>query len=132
MTDVSVVMSVYNEPEHTRQTIESVLAQKEIDFEFIIVSDGASDAVLKVVDQYESDARIKLFKQANQGLTRGLIVGCELAKSNYIARIDAGDEMLESRLKKQFDLLESDQELGFVSSLCPAGIMRRGEAAPKA
>ena len=41
MVDVSVVMSVYDQPEHVRVTVDSVLAQQGIEFEFIIVSDGA-------------------------------------------------------------------------------------------
>lgn len=116
MSDVSVVMSVYDEPEHVQKTIESVLNQEAIDFEFIIVSDGASDAVIQVVDSFIDDERIRFIKQQNQGLTVALINGCNCAKSPFIARIDAGDTMLESRLRTQCDKLVAEPSLGIVTS----------------
>lgn len=114
--DVSVVMSVYDEPGHVQKTIESVLKQGGVNFEFIIVSDGASDAVIQVVNSFIGDERIRFIKQQNQGLTVALINGCNCAKSPFIARIDAGDRMLESRLKTQYDKLVADPSLGIVTS----------------
>lgn len=116
MVDVSVVMSIYDEPAHVRKTIESVLAQQGVEFEFIIISDGASKEVLTVVQPHLSDQRILFFEQPNQGLTKALISACNHASAPFIARIDAGDEMLPSRLSKQLEHLKSNRQLGFVSS----------------
>jgi len=115
MADVSVVMSVYDEPLHVQKTIDSVLAQKGVEFEFIIISDGATDDVVSVVKRYSSDPRIRLIEQENKGLTKALINGCRQTKAPFIARIDAGDEMLPARLLKQRQQLQSNPDLGFVS-----------------
>ena len=116
MNFVSVVMSVFDEPEHVKKTIESVLSQKGVDFEFVIVSDGASEKVVSVVKSYQYDSRIRFIEQANKGLTVALINGCQQAKSSFIARIDAGDVMLEGRLKHQSDVLANEADVGFVAS----------------
>jgi len=116
MSGVSVVMSVYDEPEHVKKTIDSVLKQTGIDFEFIIVSDGASDSVVNVVKGYLTDQRLRFIEQENQGLTVALINGCNQARWPFIARIDAGDTMHPSRLLTQFDVLSGDEMLGFVAS----------------
>jgi len=112
---VSVVLSVHSEATHVKKTIDSVLAQQNIDFEFIIVSDGAEQSVIDVVTQYNDD-RIYFIEQKNQGLTKALINGCKHARSPFIARIDAGDCMLEDRLSIQAEALQSNDDLGLVAS----------------
>ena len=115
MIDVSVVMSVYDQPEHVRVTVDSVLAQQGIEFEFIIVSDGASEEVHHVLNTYQ-DTRIKIVEQKNQGLTKALIKGCDLAQAPFIARIDAGDVMMKSRLAQQKEVLQTQSDVVIVSS----------------
>ena len=117
MNDVSVVMSVYDEPEHVKKTIESVLKQEGVGFEFIIISDGASDAVISVVNSYLDDERICFIKQKNQGLTVALINACKHATSPFIARIDAGDVMHSDRLLLQANVLKTKEQIGIVSSV---------------
>lgn len=113
---VSVVMSVYNNAEHVQRTIASVLRQNGVEFEFIIVDDGASDAVKKVLKEYAFDTRVKVLQQDNVGLTKALIRGCTAACHPFIARIDAGDEMAENRLSLQATLLQADDSIGIVTS----------------
>jgi len=115
MVDVSVVMSVYDQPEHVRLSVDSVLAQQGIEFEFIIVSDGASEEVHHVLNTYQ-DTRIKIVEQKNQGLTKALIKGCGLAQAPFIARIDAGDVMMKSRLAQQKEVLQTQSNHGLKSS----------------
>ena len=116
MDGVSVVMSVYDDPDHVHKTIESVLKQKGVDFEFIIVSDGASEAVVDVVKSYIGDLRVRFIQQSNTGLTVALINGCSNATFSYIARIDAGDVMLDDRLRIQYETLQANPDIGIVTS----------------
>jgi len=105
-TLVSVVMSVYNEERVVAETIESILCQTGIEFEFIIVNDGSTDGSGAVLDAYASrDARLRVINQSNQGLTRALATGCAAATGVFIARQDAGDRSLPGRLKQQAKLL---------------------------
>lgn len=113
---VSVVMSVYNGAENLPETLESILGQEGVDLEFIVVNDGSTDDTLKILDQYAvKDNRLKVFNQENQGLTRSLIRGCAEAKGEFIARQDAGDVSLPTRLIKQQDLFLTEKKLAFVS-----------------
>lgn len=97
---VSVVMAVYDEIDNVRITIESVFAQQDIELEFLVVSDGASTEVQEYLESID-DSRFKLIYQDHAGLTRALIKACNMAKNPLIARIDAGDIMLEGRLSAQ-------------------------------
>jgi len=107
-------MSVYNEAEQVQTTIQSVLAQQGVDLEFIIVSDGADNDVLEVLNTVRSDPRIIIIEQQNQGLTKALIKGCDRTSNELIARIDAGDTMLAGRLVRQAETLLNNSDVGMV------------------
>ncbi|HXX82020.1 MAG TPA: glycosyltransferase [Thermodesulfovibrionales bacterium] len=114
--DVSVVMSVYNDADHLRESIDSILSQEGVDFEFIVVNDGSTDGSKEILDEYTlKDKRIRVIHQGNHGLTRALIRGCTEAKGEYIARHDAGDISFPSRLGKQLSCLKSHPDATLVS-----------------
>ncbi len=107
--EVSVVMSVYNGASHLRASIDSILQQDGVDFEFIIVDDGSTDESPSILDEYANrDARIRLFHQENRGLTRALIRGCAEASGEFIARQDVGDISLPGRLERQVALVRKN------------------------
>lgn len=113
---VSVVMSVYNGGPDLPFAIDSILAQSFADFEFIIINDGSTDDSLDVLRAYEQkDARIKLIDQDNTGLTVALRRGVAASQGEYVARMDADDLSMPSRLGKQVDLLRADESVVMVS-----------------
>lgn len=103
---VSVVMSVYNGAGNLSETLDSVLSQEDCDFELVVVDDGSTDATANILDGYAMrDKRLRVIHQENTGLTRALIRGCAEARGEFIARQDAGDISLPSRLQKQSGFL---------------------------
>lgn len=112
--EISVVMSVYNGARYLRSSIDSILNQDGVDFEFIIVNDGSTDESPGVLNEYAvRDSRIRLYHQENQGLTKALVRGCGEARGRYIARQDNGDLSLPDRLKLQRDILANQPEVVF-------------------
>ncbi|QEF99476.1 Putative glycosyltransferase EpsE [Stieleria maiorica] len=116
---VSVVMSVYNGEAQLGATIDSILGQTFDDFEFVIVDDGSSDRSGECLQRYAvRDPRIVLLRQPNAGLTRALIVGCEHARGEFIARQDVGDRSLPQRLEKQLEFLDQHPDVVAVGAGC--------------
>jgi len=114
--DISVVMGVFNGSSHLHETIESVLSQEGVSFEFIIVDDGSNDSSPQILSEYASrDSRIRIIRQENQGLTRALVKGCSVAMGSYIARQDVGDVSLAHRLMKQLHAFQSNADVALVS-----------------
>lgn len=106
---VSVVMSVYNGAIELECTVESILKQTLMDFEFIIVNDGSTDNTAEILERYRNlDNRIKVIEQSNQGLTRALNNGCQAARGSIIARQDVGDRSFPCRLERQVAALDAD------------------------
>jgi len=114
--EVSVVMGVHNGAQYLRDSLDSVLDQRGVDFEFIIVNDGSNDESRKILTDYaDRDARVRLLHQEHSGLTDALIGGCATARGKYLARQDNGDMSLGGRLAAQKEALEKDGQLAFVS-----------------
>jgi glycosyltransferase involved in cell wall biosynthesis len=104
--DISVVMAAYNEAPVIRSAIDSILNQTLTDFEFIIVDDGSTDETLDIVRSYDDDRISVVENNRNLGLTKSLNRGIERSNGRYIARMDADDRSLPTRLQRQYDVLE--------------------------
>lgn len=115
---VSVLMSAYNAEKFIGEAIESILNQSYENFEFIIVDDGSEDSTREIIQTYSNkDDRIKVLQNiSNSGLIYSLNRGLDEAKGKYIARMDADDISLPSRLETQVSFMESHQEVGVVSA----------------
>lgn len=103
---VSVLMSVYNGAAFLEEAIKSILAQTYRHLEFVIIDDGSTDSSAKIIEGYSKvDPRIKVIKQQNQGLVAALNTGLEVSTGNLIARMDADDISIPTRLEKQVDFM---------------------------
>ena len=107
---VSVVMSVYNAELYLEDAIESILNQTYKDFEFIIINDGSTDKSLEIIEKCRrQDKRIVLITRENKGLVASLNEGIRISKGEYIARMDADDMSLPTRLEEQVKFMDSNQ-----------------------
>jgi len=86
----SCVMTVYNEGEIIRRSIESVLGQSHDDLELIIVDDG-SGAQTKAILAGLDDPRVIVLPQANDGLSSARNRGLRHCSGDYVCFLDADD-----------------------------------------
>lgn len=88
---VSVLMAVHNGMPFLKDSVESVLAQKFGDFEFLILDDASSDGTAAYLASL-SDPRVRVITlEQNIGLTAALNRGLKEARGAFIARQDADD-----------------------------------------
>jgi len=124
--DVSVVMSVYNGATSLHRSVDSILAQEAVNFELIIVDDGSTDCSANILEEYSTDERVRVISQENQGLTRALMVGCDAARGQYIARQDVGDVSLPGKLARLLVAMTKSPNVSF-SSCSTRFVGPRGE-----
>lgn len=115
---VTVLMSVYNTEKYVGPAVESVLNQTFTDFEFLIFEDCSTDSSLKILENYASeDSRIVLIKnKVNKGLTANLHEGMNIAKGEFLARMDADDICLPDRFERQIKFLDKNTTISMVGS----------------
>ena len=109
MPKISVLMSAFNAEKYIGETIDSVLGQSFIDFEFIIINDGSTDQTEVIIKKY-NDERIRYFYQENSGLSKALNFGLKISEGDYIARIDADDLCYRNRLEIQLEFMENNPD----------------------
>jgi glycosyltransferase involved in cell wall biosynthesis len=109
---VTVLMPVYNGAQYLHEAMESILQQSFTDFEFLIINDASTDQSANIINSY-SDLRIRLVENdRNIGLVHTLNRGIDLAKGEFIARMDCDDISIPERLEKQLVLMEHYSEVG--------------------
>ena len=94
-----VVISLYNKERFIGAAIESVLAQTYDDWRLFIVDDGSVDDGPKVVERYR-DPRLRLIRQANQGVGPARNRGMSEGSAKWIAFLDADDVWNEDHLEE--------------------------------
>jgi len=112
---LSVIMSVYNGERYLKEAIDSILLQTYKAFELIIINDGSTDTTEKIIQSYK-DKRIRLINQENRGLVASLNTGIKHSAGKYIARHDADDVSLPTRIEKQIKFLEFNTKVVAVGS----------------
>ncbi|MDD4904615.1 MAG: glycosyltransferase [Methylobacter tundripaludum] len=110
---VSVIMTTYNHADFVKQAMESVLAQKEVDFEFLIADDGSTDRTREIVSSIK-DERIQFFPNMNN---RGACVVIneliERALGEFIALINPDDYWIDQdKLAYQVQVMREKPSVG--------------------
>ena len=95
---VSVVMSVYNDEQYLKESLDSIFAQTIQDFELIIVDDCSTDRTVEIIENYHDD-RIRLIcNSENRGLTIRRSNMCRaLISPGWMATIRADRNGLKNR-----------------------------------
>lgn len=109
---VSIVVPCYGQAEFLSDAVESVVDQSFSDWEVVIVDDGSRDNTAEVsealINRYP-DRRIRLIRQANEGLARARNAGVLAATGRYILPLDADDTIAPEMLESTVSLLETDR-----------------------
>ena len=87
------------------------LNQTYTDFEFIIINDGSQDKTKDIIFSYNDCRIIYLENEVNQGIVMTLNRGIDASKGKYIARFDADDIAVATRLEKQVLYMDSHEEV---------------------
>jgi len=94
MTFFSVIIPIYNRSHLIGETIDTVLAQTYPDFEIIIVDDGSTENIKKVLDEkYSNESRVKYFRKQNEERGAARNYGLKQANGDYAVFFDSDDFM---------------------------------------
>lgn len=105
MIEVSVIIPTYNRRELIVRSLASVLLQKEVSFELIVVDDGSTDGTPEMI--HLKFPQVTLIKQSNAGPAAARNRGVEAARGDWMAFLDSDDEWKPGKLAAQLDYLKS-------------------------
>ncbi len=111
--EVSAIIPTYNRREWVQLAIDSVLAQRGVAVECIVVDDGSSDGTGDALRARYGD-RIRYIYQENQGESAARNRGAAEARGEFLAFLDSDDLWLPGKLARQVDFLRRDPDCGAV------------------
>lgn len=117
---VSIIMSIYNTPDlqFLQRMIDSIIEQTFTKWECIICDDGSTDDTYKLLLSLTgSDNRFRIIQnKKNLGLAAALNHCLKYVKGRYIARMDADDINIATRLEKEVQFLEQNPQYQLVGT----------------
>lgn len=111
---ISVVMPVKNGGTYLQAAVSSILHQSFHDLELLLVNDHSSDGAIAALEC--NDHRLQVFQSNGHGIVDACNTGFEHSRGKYIARMDADDIALETRLEDQLNYLEKNQNIGIAGA----------------
>ncbi|MBI2167258.1 MAG: glycosyltransferase family 2 protein [Candidatus Omnitrophica bacterium] len=111
MMRVSVVIPAYNRAPLLGRALESVLTQKELPAEILIVDDGSTDETPAVVRKLaENHPAVKYLYQPNRGPAAARNLGIRSSQSPFLAFLDSDDEWMPGKLQAQLRFFEENPD----------------------
>jgi glycosyltransferase involved in cell wall biosynthesis len=111
---ISVIIPMRNAEPYVRAAVESVLAQKDVEIELIVVDDGSTDRSAEVVRGI-GDPRVRIIPGPQKGISASFNAGLAEAKGEFLARCDADDLYPSDRLARQSQFLREHTDFGAIS-----------------
>jgi glycosyltransferase involved in cell wall biosynthesis len=131
---ISVVTPFHNTAAYLAECIESVLAQSDARFEYILSDNCSTDGSLEIAEKYaSSDSRIRLIKQRTL-LSQVQHYNHALAQispdSRYCKIVQADDTIFPDCLKLMVRAFEQSESIGLVSAYDIKANLVRGSGFP--
>lgn len=87
---ISIITPAYNSAKTIKDTIDSVLSQKDIELEYIVVDGGSSDDTLSILEGY-GDAISKVISEPDKGIYDAMNKGVRLASGDVVGILNSDD-----------------------------------------
>src|SRR5690349_20071317 len=115
MTEVSVVIPTFNRWPMVAEAIASVMAQREVDFELIIVDDGSNDETSarlpRLIGALDAAHRlVSILRTENYGPAAARNRGAAAAGAPFIAFLDSDDLWEPCKLERQLEYMRQRPE----------------------
>lgn len=108
--DISVIMPVYNGTNYIEKSVESVLKQKNVEFELWLIDDGSTDDSPQKCDAYaKKDPRVHVIHKENAGPGIARNAAIEKANGEYIFFLDCDDWIFDGALAYLYRLAKKHE-----------------------
>lgn len=110
-------MPVFNAERFLAAALGSVLSQSFNDFECLVIDDGSDDATPSILAAHaKCDNRVRIVRQSNGGIVSALNHGLSACRAPLIARMDADDLCISTRLERQVAFMRSNPDVAVVGT----------------
>jgi len=114
-----VLLPAFQAERYICEAVDSLLAHSLPLFTVIVLDDGSTDGTAAALEQYRATPRVQVVRQErNVGMAACLNLGLDLARTPYVARMDADDRSHPERLARQVRHLDDHPGTVVVGTGC--------------
>lgn len=107
-TKINIIVPVYNCKNYLERSLGSLQKQTFTDWEAICIDDGSTDGSAEVLDEYaRQDGRFRIYHKKNGGAAAARNMGLKMAQAEYIAMLDADDELFPDALQNMYEAMST-------------------------
>lgn len=106
----SIITVNYNNKEGLRQTIESVISQTFLDYEYIIIDGGSTDGSVDVLKEYDKHITYWV-SEKDKGIYNGMNKGIAKANGEYLNFMNSGDRFYDEKVLQRLTKKNLSQDL---------------------
>lgn len=124
---VSVLLASYNHEKYVEAAVRSVMNQRGVAFELIVLDDGSKDNSPKILEKLSKELGFRYIHRPNKGVIATLNEMLELAKGKFFCTFSSDDIMPQDRLCKQSLYMQNNPRavacFGQVKSMTEDGVV---------
>lgn len=124
---VSVLLSSYNHARYVEASVRSVMAQKGVSFELLVIDDGSTDETPQILQRLSQEFGFFYKHRENKGLVKTLNELISLSRGKYFCTFASDDIMAPGRLAIESAFLDSHPEApacaGQIVNMLPDGTL---------
>ncbi len=94
---VSIITVVYNAGKYLEETIKSIVSQKGIYYEYIIIDGGSTDRTVDIIKEYACHINYWI-SEKDKGIYDAMNKGIDVASGEWIIFMNAGDKFYNSSI----------------------------------
>lgn len=122
--EVSVIVSLFDYAGVVVETLDSIIASRDVDLEIVVVDDHSTDegraVVADFVDAHPDVPMLLLGREDNHGLAPARNLGIERARTDKIMVMDADNTLYPACLRRLADALDDDPSAAFAYAMLEA------------
>lgn len=110
MSDITVIVPVYNVEQYLTECLDSLVSQTFSDLEILCIDDGSTDSSGQILDDYAMrDSRIRVIHKENEGYGKTMNLGIREAHSAWIGIVESDDFVKPQMYEKLYHTAVSEE-----------------------
>lgn len=107
--EITIITVCYNSEKTIRKTIQSITSQLSQNVEYLIIDGNSSDNTLKIIQEEQETAPIRLISEPDQGIYDAMNKGMRLAFGKWLLYINSDDCLKDGVIERILPVLRETE-----------------------